>query len=70
MGPKTELQAVAQVIERLEHRFPSVPPLLVEKIVHEEHHALDGRPVRAYVSVLVEHGAKKRIRAQLARPTR
>lgn len=58
-----EAQAIAKVISRLRQKFSEVAPQEVENIVHEEHWALSGRPVRDFVPVLVEHEAKQRLRA-------
>lgn len=61
-----EDKAVGEVAERLAERFPSVPRAHIEEIVQSERDALEGKPIRDYIPVLVEHGAKARIRDELA----
>lgn len=57
-----EDQAVSQVIDRLAERFPDRPRSFIEDVVVTERHLLDGKPIRDYVPVLIEHGAKARLR--------
>ena len=61
MNTPNEVEAVRAVAAKLAERFPSVPRAEVDRLVDEEHHRLDGRPVRAYIAVLVEHAAKQRL---------
>ncbi len=61
-----EDKAVAEVVDRLAERFPSFQRGHIDEIVRSEHHALEGKPIRDYVPVLVEHGAKARLRDELA----
>lgn len=64
MKTPNEDEAVAEIINRLTTRFPDAPRADVEAVVDSEHHAYDGRPVRAYVPVLVERGAKQKLHAR------
>jgi len=57
-----EDHAVAQVIDRLAERYPDRPRSFIEDVVTAERHLLDGKPIRDYVPVLIEHGAKARLR--------
>jgi len=57
-----EDQAVSQVVDRLAERFPAQPRSVIENVVTEQRHLLDGKPIREYVPVLIEHGAKARLR--------
>jgi hypothetical protein len=57
-----EDQAVSQVIDRLAEKFPERPRAYIETVVTEQRHLLDGKPIRDYVPVLIEHGAKARLR--------
>jgi hypothetical protein len=61
-----EDQAVSQVVDRLAERFPDRPRSVIEDVVSEQRHLLDGKPIRDYVPVLVEHGAKARLREDSA----
>ena len=61
-----EDQAVSQVVDRLAEKFPDRPRSLIEDVVTEERHLLDGKPIRDYVPVLIEHGAKARLRQSSA----
>jgi hypothetical protein len=57
-----EDQAVSQVIDRLAKKFPDRPRSVIETVVGRERLLLDGKPIRDYVPVLIEHGAKARLR--------
>lgn len=57
-----EAHEIAVIIERLEQQFPDVPPQHVAEIILAAHRELDGRPIRIYVPVLVERGARQRLR--------
>ena len=50
------------VTSRLRERFPEVDPGLIEIAVRAELDEFAGRPVRDYIEVLTERGAKKRLR--------
>lgn len=54
----SETQAVVQVCERLEARFPEFPSDAVEGTVTTAHRSFDGCRVRRYVPVLVEREAR------------
>lgn len=58
-----ELTAIGHVVDRLAARFPLLPREWIEQAVYSEYAALDGA-IREYVPVLVEHGAKERLRKQ------
>ena len=53
-----EFEAVDQVCQRLVAQFSTLPMATVRAVVQEIHARLDG-PVRAYVPLLVERGAKE-----------
>ena len=57
-----EDQAVGHVIDRLADKFPDRPRSVIEHVVSEERHLLDDKPLRDYIPVLIEHGAKSRLR--------
>lgn len=52
-----------QVSTRLREKFPQVPATEVDAAVRAELDELAGRPVRDYIEVLTERGAKKRLRS-------
>ena len=60
-GPDEQHQ-IADVVTRLEEKFPGVPTSEIEIIVAEEAAALEGNPIRDYIPRLVEHGARGRLR--------
>jgi hypothetical protein len=64
-GPDEQHQ-IADVVTRLEQKFPGVPTSEIEIIVAEEAAALDGNPIRDYIPRLVEHGARGRLRGSHA----
>ena len=68
MNAEDEDRAVAHVIDRLAERYPRVPRSSIEQAVHEEREALAGNPVRDYIPVLIEHGAKEQLRLQTPSP--
>ncbi|WP_202106957.1 three-helix bundle dimerization domain-containing protein [Agromyces seonyuensis] len=64
MGDPVERNAIANVIERLVERFPTLTRERVEAVVGEEAERLaDGR-VREYIPALVEHAADERLRLE------
>ena len=58
-----EKGAIAQVVNTLVEKFPQNPRAEIEQVVHDELVRFDGRPIRAYVSVLVQRAARLRLRA-------
>jgi len=58
-----EVRALTKVIDRLALRYPELARTSIEITVFEEHRAMDGRPVRAYVHILVERKARARLHA-------
>ncbi|WP_116083875.1 three-helix bundle dimerization domain-containing protein [Agromyces sp. PvR057] len=58
----SEEHAVAEVVDRLAEKYPSVERAEIERIVADEYGQLDGRPVRDFVPVLIEKSAKKRVK--------
>jgi len=51
-----------QVTSRLREKFPDLAPDQVEAAVRAELDEFAGRPVRDYIEVLTERGAKRRLR--------
>ena len=64
MSELDETQAIDQVINRLAERFPSLERDHIAKVVDDELRQLDGGRVRDFVPVLVEKGAKKRLKKE------
>lgn len=50
------------VISRMREKFPELAPSDIEAAVRAELDEFAGRPVRDYIEVLTERGAKKRLR--------
>jgi hypothetical protein len=61
MVESTEWTAIQQVVDRLRQSYPGVPPDTVTTVVHHNHARFDGRPVRDFVSLLVERGARQEL---------
>ncbi len=61
-----EDKAVAEVADRLAERFPSIPRSHIDEVVQSERQSLEGKPIRDYIPVLVEHGAKAKLREELS----
>ena len=55
---------VDEVVDRLAARFPGVSRDHVAAVVGEEHLELEGNPIRDFIPVLVEHGARERLRVE------
>ncbi len=61
-----EQSRLADVVDRLETRFPAVPRRQVEAVVTEVHGELADATVRDFVPVLVEKLARDRLQVQVA----
>jgi hypothetical protein len=61
MVGSSEWTAIQQVVDRLKQSYPSVPPDIVVTVVHDNHARFDGRPVRDFVPLFVERGARKEL---------
>ena len=70
MNTEEEARAVDEVVDRLAARFPGVSRDHVAAVVGEEHLELEGNPIRDFIPVLVEHGARERLRVEGATPIR
>jgi hypothetical protein len=57
MDSHEEAKQLDQVSERLRTRFPEVDALEINQTVESFHSTYDGRPIRDFVPVLVEHQA-------------
>jgi hypothetical protein len=58
IAKKSEQTAIGEVVERLTHKYPTVPPLAVADVVHKMHAKFDGRPIRDFVPLFVERNAQ------------
>lgn len=61
-----EAREIDEVIVRLRDRFPTVAEDRIRTVVHEEHGAFAGRPIRDFVPVFVERAAIQRLREPAA----
>ncbi len=55
----SEAEAISRITRRLQQQFPELPAEAVEAIVNERYHTFDGRPIREFIPVLVEHAARE-----------
>jgi len=62
MTPEEEQRALETMTERLAEYFPDTERAELVRVVDEEHRKLDGNPVRDYITVLVEHASRERLR--------
>jgi hypothetical protein len=53
----SEQTIIDQVADRLTSKYPTIPPDTLTAVVRCVHSRFDGRPVRAYVPLLVERFA-------------
>lgn len=60
-----EWAAIEQLVDRLKQSYPDVSPDAIVTVVHQNHARFDGRPVRDFVPLFVERGAKREL-SQLA----
>ncbi|MFH8249525.1 three-helix bundle dimerization domain-containing protein [Microbacterium sp. B2969] len=56
--------AVQEIVDRLAEKFPMLPRERVTEVVREVHSSMDAAPVRDFVPVLVERGAKDRLKPE------
>jgi hypothetical protein len=61
MVESSEWTAIQQVVDRLKLSYPTVPPDRVTTVVHHNHARFDGRPVRDFVPLFVERGARNEL---------
>ncbi|MGC5172770.1 three-helix bundle dimerization domain-containing protein [Micromonospora sp. DT81.3] len=64
MNPPVQDKEIAAIIERLEKRFPNVPPPEVAAVALEAHDAFNGHPIKTFLPVLVERQAQERLRGR------
>jgi hypothetical protein len=62
-----EDQAMNDVAERLAERYPGTPPELIASLVQLTYRSFEGRPIRDYVPVLVEHAVRDWLDGSLVR---
>ena len=56
-----EWSAIEQLVDRLRSVYPEVPADTVATVVHVNHARFDGRPVRDFVPLFVERGARQQL---------
>jgi hypothetical protein len=57
----SEWSAIEQLVDRLRDVYPDVPADTVVTVVHRTHAKFDGHPVRDFVPLFVERGAKEEL---------
>jgi hypothetical protein len=65
MVESSERTAIQHVVDRLQARYPAVPPDTVTTVVQHNHARFDGRPIREFVPLFVERTSRQEL-AQLA----
>ncbi|MDX1891172.1 three-helix bundle dimerization domain-containing protein [Mycolicibacterium sp. 050158] len=65
MIESSERTVIDQVVDRLSQKYPGVPGEKVVDVVNDCYARFDGRPIRDYVPLFVERGARARL-AQLS----
>jgi hypothetical protein len=61
MSAPDESKSINTVIASLEAQFPKLSRPAIEEIVDARYHQFDGAPVRDYIPVLVERGARDQL---------
>jgi hypothetical protein len=56
-----EWSAIKRLVDRLRDVYPDVPADTVVTVVHHTHAKFDGHPVRDFVPLFVERGAKEEL---------
>lgn len=56
-----EWTAIKDVLARLIQSYPGLAAETVETVVHHNHARFDGRPVRDFVPLFVERGARREL---------
>jgi hypothetical protein len=56
-----EWAAIEQLVDRLKQSYPDVSSDTLATIVHTNYARFDGRPVRDFVPLFVERGAKREL---------
>ena len=62
MDRSAEDRAITEIVERLAKQFPQVPTGEVEQVVSQSRPEFDQAPIRDFVPLFVERGAKQRLR--------
>jgi hypothetical protein len=57
----SEQTIIDQLVERLTNRYPSIAQSTVARVVHDVYARFDGRPLRDFVPLLVERGARSEL---------
>jgi hypothetical protein len=57
-----EAETIHHLADRLHDKFPTLPDEVVDVVVDVHFHELDGRRIREYVPLLVEHAANDDLR--------
>ncbi|TPG35757.1 three-helix bundle dimerization domain-containing protein [Mycolicibacterium hodleri] len=58
MIESSERTVIDQVVDRLARKYPSVPGEKVVDVVNDCYARFDGRPIRDFVPLFVERGAR------------
>jgi hypothetical protein len=54
----SEWSAIERLVVRLKEVYPKIPGDTVATVVHHNHARFDGRPVRDFIPLFVERGAR------------
>ncbi len=57
----SEWSAIEQLVDRLRSSYPHLPADTIATVVHHTHAKFDGHPVRDFVPLFVERGAKEEL---------
>ena len=63
MAHTSEQTQIEHVVTRLSATYPAVPPTRVVEVVQTIHARFDGRPLRDFVPLFVERGARRELGA-------
>lgn len=60
----TDEETIEQIVDRLQERFPDRDRAEIEEAARAEYRAMEGRPVRDYLAILVERSTRKRLKKE------
>ena len=61
MIESSERTVIDQVVDRLSEKYPDVPGEQVANVVNDCYLRFEGRPIREFVPLFVERGARTRL---------
>ena len=61
----SKAESISRVTRRLQQQFPELEAETVEAVVNKRYHMSDGRPIRDFIPIIVEHAAGEDLNGEL-----